>query len=354
MGTMTTAAIRAGAQAPTRALVLPQRLVDLGATIGAAWLIFGVYLDGWAHNTQLPDSFWTPWHGVLYSGYGALASFLALVVALRIREGATFRDAIPDGYAPSVLGAIVFGVGGAFDMLWHTFIGIERNLDVLFSPSHLMLAIGIVLLVSGPLRSVWRRGAITRPSVDASIALASIAMILLILTFMFQFATPFSFTPATPGEARLGELAQVRALFGVLTFSAILVALLLLALREGVLLPGSVTVLLLVDAVALLAMRANNQAVQRDVIFSTALVAGVAADLMLWRLRPSPGRPVAIRVFATAVPLVLFTWYFGAIALHIGTWWTPHALTGMGVLGALAGLLVSYLIFPRAEAAPLR
>ena len=351
---MTSTAIRARAPAQRGALVLPQRLVDLGATIGAAWLMFGLYLDGWAHNTQLPDSFWTPWHGVLYSGYGALAAFLALVMALRIREGASLREAIPDGYAPSVLGALAFGVGGVFDMLWHTFIGIERNLDVLFSPSHLMLAIGIVLLVSGPLRSVWRRGPTARPSVDAGIALASIAMILLILTFMLQFATPFAFTPATPGEARLGELAQVRALFGVLTFSAILVGLLLLALREGVLLPGSVTLLLLVDAIALLTMRANNQAVQREVILSTALVGGVVADLLLWRLRPAPGRPEAIRIFATAVPLVLFTWYFAAIALHIGTWWTPHALTGMGVLGALTGLLVSYLVFPRTEPVPLR
>src|SRR5262249_24526902 len=130
------------------------------------------------------------------------------------------------------------------------------------------------------------------------------------------------------------------------------VGLLLLALREGVLLPGSITVLLLLDAVALLTMRANNQAVQRDVIFSTVIVAGVAADLMLWRLPPAPGRPMAIRIFATAVPLVLFEWYFLAVAVHIGTWWTPHALTGMGVLGALTGLLISYLVFPRTEAAP--
>ena len=351
---MTTAAVPARAAEGSRPLVLPQRLIDVGATVGAAWLIFGVYLDGWAHNTQLPDSFWTPWHGVLYSGYGALAGFLALVVAIRIREGATFRDAIPEGYAPSVLGAVVFGVGGMVDMIWHSVFGIERSLDVLFSPSHLMLAIGIVLLVSGPLRSVWRRGSIARPSVDAAIALASIAMILLILTFMLQFAMPFAFTPATPGEARLGELAQVRALFGVITFSAILVGLLLLALREGVLLPGSVTLLLFVDAVALLAMRNNNQAVQRDVILSTVLVAGVAADVLLWRRRPRPDRPEAIRVFATAVPLILFGWYFGAIAVHIGTWYTPHALAGMGVLGALTGLLVSYLIYPRAEPAPLR
>ena len=59
-------------------------------------------------------------------------------------------------------------------------------------------------------------------------------------------------------------------------------------------------------------------------------------------------------MFATALPAAIFFWYFGAIALHIGTWWTVHALTGMGVLGALTGLLVSYLVFPRSEGAPAR
>ena len=342
------------ASAVARPAALSGRLVDVGATFGAAWLMFGLYLDGWAHNTSLPDSFWTPWHAVFYSGYAALAAFLALVMLRGIASGATFRQAIPEGYAPTVLGVIVFGVGGFFDMIWHTAFGIERNLDVLFSPSHLMLAIGIVLLVSGPLRSVWRRGALSRPSVDAAVAVLSLGMILLMLTFMLQFAMPFAFTPATPGEARLGELAQVRALFGILAFTAILVALSLLALREGVLLPGSITFLLLLDALAMIAMRNNGQAVQRDVIFSTALVGGIAGDLLLWRLRPGPRRLVAVRVFATALPAAIFLWYFIAIAVLIGTWWSVTALLGAPVLAALAGLLVSYLAFPRVERAAAR
>jgi len=342
------------ASAVARPAALSGRLVDVGATFGAAWLMFGLYLDGWAHNTSLPDSFWTPWHAVFYSGYAALAAFLGLVMLRGIASGATFRQAIPEGYAPTVLGVIVFGVGGFFDMIWHTAFGIERNLDVLFSPSHLMLAIGIVLLVSGPLRSVWRRGALSRPSVDAAIAVLSLGMILLMLTFMLQFAMPFAFTPATPGEARLGELAQVRALFGILAFTAILVALSLLALREGVLLPGSITFLLLLDALAMIAMRNNGQAVQRDVIFSTAVAGGILGDLLLWRLRPGPRRLVAVRIFAAALPGAIFLWYFAAIAVHIGTWWSVTALLGAPVLAALAGLLVSYLVFPRMERAAAR
>lgn len=347
--TATTAQALAAPLATPR--VLSARVIDVGATFFAAWLMFGLYLDGWAHNTQLPDSFWTPWHAVLYSGYGALATFLALVVGTRMRAGASFRAAIPDGYAPSVLGAAIFGAGGAFDMLWHTLIGIERGLDTLFSPSHLMLAIGIVLLVSGPLRSVWRRGALSRPSVDAAVAFASISMLFLMFTFMFQFSTPFAFTPGTPGDARNGELGQVRALFGVLTFTALVVSLVLLAAREGVLLPGSITALLVLDAVAMILMRATVRPEQREVMLATAAAAGVVGDLLLWRLRPGRTSLVAVRVIATALPGVFFGSYFGLIALRIGTWWTPHAVTGMAVLAGLSGLLLSYLIFPRTESA---
>ena len=28
----------------------------------SAWLLGGLYWDGWAHGYGLPDSFWTVWH----------------------------------------------------------------------------------------------------------------------------------------------------------------------------------------------------------------------------------------------------------------------------------------------------
>lgn len=34
----------------------------------AVWLVAGVAIDGWAHNTIRPliDTFFTPWHAILY------------------------------------------------------------------------------------------------------------------------------------------------------------------------------------------------------------------------------------------------------------------------------------------------
>ncbi len=44
-----------------------------------SWLMGGLYLDGWAHN-HVPEleTFFTPWHAVLYSGFFAVAGFLAI------------------------------------------------------------------------------------------------------------------------------------------------------------------------------------------------------------------------------------------------------------------------------------
>ena len=45
-----------------------------------------------------------------------------------------------------------------------------------------------------------------------------------------------------------------------------------------------------------------------------ANAAGVAADLLLWRLRPSAIRVTELRIFAIAVPAVFYMVYFAALA----------------------------------------
>ena len=53
---------------------------DRTITVLCLWFLGGLYLDGWAHN-HLPsalESFFTPWHGVFYSGFLATAAYLWL------------------------------------------------------------------------------------------------------------------------------------------------------------------------------------------------------------------------------------------------------------------------------------
>jgi hypothetical protein len=144
----------------------------------SAWLLGGLYLDGWAHrHLHNLESFFTPWHGVLYSGLLASAVFL-IGAALRLRTPETpWWRSLPTGYGLSLAGVAVFVAGGIGDLLWHTLLGVEADLEALLSPTHLILAIGGVLIGSGPLRAAWRR-----PDIEGS--LVAFLPMLFSLTFL--------------------------------------------------------------------------------------------------------------------------------------------------------------------------
>src|SRR6266487_2307681 len=131
---------------------------DWIATVLFALLIGGVYLDGWAHNHgRVDNSFFTPWHAVLYSGLTLVGMFLVVNLLLHHRKGYPWLEALPPGYGVSLLGGIVFGVAGVLDLIWHMLFVIEVSIQVLLSPTHLMLGLGAVLIVTGALRSAWLR-----------------------------------------------------------------------------------------------------------------------------------------------------------------------------------------------------
>ena len=123
----------------------------------SAWWLGGLYLDGWAHrHVPALETFFTPWHAVLYSGFAACGLALLVTQARNMRHGYPWNRSLPAGYGLSLVGAAIFLVAGALDLLWHTLFGIERSVEALLSPTHLLLATGGVLLVSGPLRATWR------------------------------------------------------------------------------------------------------------------------------------------------------------------------------------------------------
>lgn len=131
---------------------------DLVAVFLGAWTVAGVYADGWAHaNRSGLETFFSPWHVVLYSGFAALAAWVGW---LAWRDRATDRPlrlAIPAGYGLGILGIAIFALGGLGDMIWHLAFGVEAGLDALVSPTHLLLLTGGALLLSSPWRAVLAR-----------------------------------------------------------------------------------------------------------------------------------------------------------------------------------------------------
>ena len=157
-------------------------------------IMVGVFQDGWAHNHGLVDqSFLTPWHAILY-GTMAVAGIVLLIAGLRnLRRGYALRDGLPAGYWTSAFGVILFLAGGGFDFWWHSMFGIEVDIEGLISPSHLVLALGGMLVLAGTLRSIGaqygpaeRRWRALGPAVLAGVA------ILMLLGFFTQYASPLS------------------------------------------------------------------------------------------------------------------------------------------------------------------
>ena len=306
----------------------------------SAWLLGGLYWDGWAHGYGLPDSFWTIWHAAFYSGYASAAAVILGAIARARPQAASWRAAIPAGYEAAVVGVFVFGVGGAFDMVWHTLFGIELGTDALLSPSHLALGLGISLIVSGPLLAAWRRGASGGLAAQLP-AVLSLTALLSVFTFFSLFAGPYS--GVLGSGARPSSAVLVRSLLGMYLFSGFVVGAALVALRRGTLPVGSLSVLFGVNAVAMILMQ-GHAPLEIQVAFSlVAFAAGAIGDVMLWRLRPTDARRLQVYAFAFLLPVVYFTLYLGVVVATVGSSWTVHALTGMVVLSGVIGLLLSFV-----------
>src|SRR5258708_7740118 len=125
----------------------------------SAWIVAGLFLDGWAHNTlrNAIETFFTPWHAVLYSGFALAGGLLVITHTRNVRRGYHWLRALPKVYMLSLLGVAIFGLSGGADFLWHSLFGFEVDTEALLSPTHLALAIGGVLIISGPFRAAWER-----------------------------------------------------------------------------------------------------------------------------------------------------------------------------------------------------
>jgi hypothetical protein len=297
-------------------------------------VVAGAHVDSWAHGhvASTLETFFTPWHALLYGSLAATTAFLVLCAAWTGARPWEWPRALPDGYALSLAGCVLFGVGGVLDLAWHLTFGIERNFQALISPTHLVLMVSAGLIVSGPLRAAGRRPgrAIGWP------AIASATLTLTMLTFFGQFDHPFTaqwaalpqtFVPVQPAE-ELGML-------GVIFQSALLMGVVLLLVRRFDLPPGSLTFLMGVNAIFVTLIMGA------DPVIVVGIAGGVAADVAYRLLRPSPSRLTQLRVFAFLVPAVLYALYFAGLIRADGVWWPVHVWAGAPVVAGLTGLLVS-------------
>lgn len=336
----------------------------------ATWQTIGGHLDGWAHiHFAGLESFFTPWHAVLYSGFTAVAIFLLGSFVRYHAHGYPWRRALPDGYGLSLLGAMLFLAAGIGDMVWHQLFGIEVDLEAALSPTHLTLALGAGLIVSGPLRAAIARVDATRGRglLAALPTVLSLTYTFSLLTFMTQYANPFGSIIGAeirrPPDVALGALgiwtlkpdflSQVTGLFAILLHTALLMGIVLFTICRVALPAGSLTVVFSLSALLMLAMRGILVAEAREALLLVAVIGGIAADLLMGWLRPAASRPTQLRLFAFAAPLFLFAAYFVAVSLTVGVWWSVPLWTGAVALAGVVGWLLSYLALPGGTAPPM-
>ena len=332
------------------------RREDLITALLSAWLVIGLFIDGWAHNNlESIETFLTPWHAALYSGYLATAAWMGWLVLRRMRHGVGALSAIPVGYGQGLLGAAIFGAAGIVDFLWHRLLGIEASIEALLSPPHLVLLTAGLLMATTPFRAAWSSSDPRRISWRLFLPpLISLTLTTAAVAFFFQYASAFLSRYATapdaeslarlPGGYVPPEASQIIGILAVLVTNLILMAPLLLTLRRWHPPFGSVTLLF----TCLGAVMASQHQFEAGITIVAALVGGLAADVFIL-LMPAPSRVGPYRLMAVVVPLILWATYFLVLDLQFGVTWVAELWSGTIAMAALSGFGLSLLATPPAS-----
>jgi hypothetical protein len=331
-------------------LLMSSQRFDLIAALLSLWMLAGLYLDGSAHH-HMPDlieTFFTPWHAILYSGFFANACLLLVQQWRNVSKGYRWAQALPKAYMPSIFGAVIFLFSGGGDFLWHETFGFEVGLEALVSPSHLALALGGSLMIAGPLRAALFRSAgqtLTgwRDLLPAMLSLLGVLSILTFFTGDFAIISYPNFMVQRPMAEATSFYYDIHALASVLIPSALMMGVILFALQYWMLPLGSLTLLIVGNGLLMSWFHLKEVALYPQVLFAVVL-AGIAADILYGVLKPSPLRPRQLRFFAFSVPTILFALFFGILIPTAGIWWSVHLWTGAVFLAGVVGLLLSLLI----------
>lgn len=314
------------------------------------WTIVGLFLDGWAHSHQKPESFFSPWHGVLYSGFAAAALWAGWIAWRRREPDRSLLATMPPGHLSSIAGFTLFGIGAIGDLLWHEIFGIEVNLEALLSPTHLLLLMGGAIALSAPLRTRLRSPAVTVSWAEFLPALLSLTLLTAVGAFFLSYLSPFSttsvayenatththdlvrLTPALAAELR--ENWTIGAIF-VTTIVFLLPA--LFVRRRWKTPPGTFLVLY----TTLLVAQTGLNGFEQWLLIVIGPVVGVVVDASIRREVPG-------WLMGGLVPLAAWSTYFLVFELQEGVGWSPELWAGATVMASLLGGLIGSLTEPRA------
>ncbi|GAB3402223.1 hypothetical protein [Flindersiella endophytica] len=346
---------------------------DLVTALLSVWFGLGLMIDAWAHsNLSQLETFFTPWHAAFYSGFAAVSGWVLWQVWTRVRAGRRGLAAVPMGYGAALIAIPAFGAFGVVDMTWHTVLGIETTINILFSPSHLGLVVSMLVIVTTPLRSAWNApdlctsGVTTAPSFRRMLpALLGIAFAQTLVSLFLSYGSAlewgprgivwaFSLVEGGPGDAEGGAGTLAASL--VITTLLLFTPLLLLARRWRM--PfGTATVIF---SVAIL-MAGAQTAFENLPTLLGIVAAGLVIDAMALWLRPTANRRYAYWAYAGLGSLATWALYIGIASAVAGSLpAVPELWTGAPIVSALLTLVLAVVLLPNSmtvqptEPSPLR
>ncbi|MEW5988477.1 MAG: hypothetical protein AB1791_17750 [Chloroflexota bacterium] len=332
-----------------RGQVVASARLEWTAALLSLALVGGIFLDGWAHNNgRVDDSFFTPWHAVLYSAMLLSGLYLGANLVINRVRGYAWRGGLPAGYLLSLAGVVFFFLAGAGDLVWHNVFGFEVDVEALLSPAHLALGLGAVLLVSGPARVAWGRA--TESGGRASWpAVLSLFATLSVFTFFTHFAHSYTGVDVVSGMAPDGDpyFYDTTIISYVLIPTTLLMGFILLALRRWRLPAGALALFLAGNAGLMFVLRLGDVKNYWPIL-PAALVSGLLVEALARTLRPGMERPGALRLFAFLTPFIFHLLYFLTLIATAGIWWRIHLWLGVTVMSGILGLGLSLLLVPPA------
>ncbi len=252
---------------------------------------------------------------------------------------------MPAGYGLSLVGTAIFIAGGLGEVFRYTLFDIEIGVETLFSPSHLVMMLGSILMITGPLRAAWgRRVDASKRWMSLMPALLSLALLLAVLSFSVSYSRPLSYTILTMGDRSFTDTQAFNYLragiYVILIQSAILMGIILLTVRRWRLPVGGLTLIITIAYGLTVSIHENFFLIPFEIL------AGLMAEILYWWLNPSSRRPITFRWFAFGVPVVFYALYFLVLILTNDVWWVIRAWGGAILLAGITGWLLSYAFMP--------
>lgn len=335
----------------------PPRSAKLDLAIGfvGLWLSAGFLWDSWAHLHVGVETFFTPYHGAFYAAMLAGASFVAAAAIRNRRRGYRGWNVLPEPYRQALFGIPVFFFGGVGDLIWHSFFGVENRIEAVTSPTHLIIGCGVVLVLGGPIRSALGDRESLRSLRDQIPLVLAFAAILefVHLGTSYAFDASAARMDAPPHEiATSADYFTATAIVLYKTGTGVMIVILqsliemifaIWLVSRFALAFGAMTIFFVLGDSMMAAALTNDRPLLL-VHIGMALVAGLVADTLIARTRPSQSRSGALQLFGFLVPIAYFGTFFALTIALEGTWWNWSLIGGTLVWSGLAGASLATLV----------